>query len=58
MLKGNELDKNKQKDVDLIFRKALGSSFGYKELVYGNKKYVIKYKDSIKDFVEPDFFKG
>lgn len=33
MLKGNELDKNKQKDVDLIFRKALGNSFKYKELV-------------------------
>lgn len=58
LLKGNELDKNKQKDVDLIFRKARGSNSKYKELVYGNKEYAIKYKDSIKDFVEPGFFKG
>ena len=58
LLKGNELDKNKQKDVDLIFRKARGSSSKYKELIYGNKEYAIKYKDSIKDFVEPGFFKG
>ena len=58
LLKGNELDKNKQKDVDLVFRKARGSSSKYKELIYGNKEYAIKYKDSIKDFIEPDFFKG
>lgn len=56
LLKGNELDKNKQKDVDLIFRKKRGSSSRYEELIYGNKESAIKYKDSIRDFVVSDFF--
>ncbi len=57
LLKGNELDKNKQKNVDLVFRKIRGGSSLYEELIYGDKESVIKYKDSIKDFVMPDFFK-
>lgn len=57
LLKGNELDKNKQKNVDLVFRKIRGSSSLYEELIYGDKESVIKYKDSIKDFVMPVFFK-
>ena len=58
LLKGNELDKKKQKDVDLIFRKTRGSSSKYEELIYGDKEFIIKYKDSIKDFVVSDFFDG
>ena len=57
MLKGNELDKNKQKEVDLVFRKTRGSSSRYEELIYGDKASVIKYKEDIKDFVVPDFFR-
>ena len=57
LLKGNELDKNKQKEVDLVFRKTRGSSSRYEELIYGDKASVIKYKEDIKDFVVPDFFR-
>lgn len=55
LLKGNELNKSKQKDVDLIFRKERIGDLKYKELIYGNKECISKYRDNIRDLVASDF---
>lgn len=56
LLKGNELAKSMQKEVDLIFRRLRGSNMPYDELVYGNVQNVSRYKNYIKDYVSNDFF--
>lgn len=56
LLKGNELDKSKQKEVDLIFRKLRSSDLPYKEIVYGNKKNISKYQKFIEGLVDVDLF--
>ncbi len=55
LLKGNKLETNKVKEVDLIFRKPRGSKMPYSELVYGNVADIIQYKEKILDFVSQDF---
>ncbi len=56
LLKGNALDKSKQKEVDLIFRKERSSSSRYEELVYGDKQSINKYKKFIEDLVSVDLY--
>lgn len=57
LLKGNELELNKVKEVDLIFRKTRSSKTPYSELIYGNVSEIIKYKEKITDLISEDFFK-
>lgn len=56
LLKGNELDKSKQKEVDLIFRKLRSSDLPYNEIIYGNKQSISKYQNIIEDLVDIAFF--
>ena len=56
LLKGNELDKSKQKEVDLIFRKLRSSDLPYNEIIYGNKQSISKYQNVIEDLVDIAFF--
>lgn len=51
LLKGNELDKNKQSEVDLVFRRIRGIDSQYEELIYGDEETVGQYKDCVKDLV-------
>lgn len=51
LLKGNKLDKNKSKDVDLIFRKKRSSDKLYDELVWGNKEDIKKYQEKIQNLI-------
>lgn len=57
LLKGNELEKGKLKEVDLIFRKPRSSAILYEDLLFGNKSDIARYKEKIQDFVSKDFFK-
>lgn len=51
LLKGNKLETNKVKEVDLIFRKHRSSELPYSELIYGNVADIVKYKEKIMDFI-------
>ena len=51
LLKGNELNADSSRDVELIFRKPRSSSNSYYELVYGEKEKIIKYHKYIKDLI-------
>ena len=51
LLKGNELDKYKKKEVDLVFRKPRGCKEAYSELIFGNMSDIEKYKDAISDLI-------
>lgn len=55
LLKGNELEASKTKDVDLIFRKTRSNETPYSELIYGKKEDIIKYKEKISDLICQDF---
>ena len=44
LLKGNQLEKDKTKDVDLIFRKPRNDGELYKELIWGKRSDIEKYK--------------
>ena len=55
LLKGNELNKSKSKDVDLIFRKQRSSNKLYEELVWGNKEDIEKYQEKIQNLITPAF---
>ena len=57
LLKGNELEASKTKDVDLIFRKTRNNEKPYSELIYGKKEDIIKYKEKISDLICQDFLK-
>lgn len=50
------MDKSKQKDVDLIFRKMRSSDLPYKELIYGNRQHIRKYRSFIEGLVSADVF--
>lgn len=56
LLKGNELDKTKQKPVELVFRKIRSSDTPFEKLIFGNIKCVDKYREKIESFVSPQFF--
>ena len=55
-MKGNELDKSKYKDVDLVFRKVRSSGQLYADLYYGKREDIVKYQEQIKGFLEEGFF--
>ena len=57
LLKGNELDKNKLKDVDLVFRKVRSSGQLYADLYYGKREDIVKYQEQIKEFLVEGLFK-
>ena len=56
LLKGNELDKSKYKDVDLVFRKVRSSGQLYADLYYGKREDIAKYPGKIKEFLTEGFF--
>ena len=56
LLKGNELDKSKYKDVDLVFRKVSSSGQLYADLYYGKREDIAKYQGKIKEFLTEGFF--
>lgn len=56
LLKGNELDKSKYKDVDLVFRKVRSSGQPYTDLYYGKREDIVKYQEQIKGFLVESFF--
>lgn len=56
LLKNNELDPSKQKEVDLIFRKLRNSNTPYTEMIYGNIEKIKLYQESIKDLIDNKFF--
>lgn len=55
LLKGNELDKSKYKDVDLVFRKVRSSGQPYTDLYYGKREDIVKYQEQIKGFLVESF---
>lgn len=57
LLKGNELNKGKQREVDLVFRKPRGSGTPYEELVYGNIQKLYRYKVFIETLISDAFWK-
>lgn len=58
LLKGNELDKNKAKKVDLIFRKRRSSGKLYEELFWGNAEDIVKYQEKIREQIAQKFFEN
>lgn len=56
LLKSNKLDRSRQKEVDLIFRKPRGSTRPYAEIVYGDVKKIELYKESIQGIVDKKLF--
>lgn len=54
LLKGNELDKYKKKEVDLVFRKPRGCKEAYSELIFGNMSDIEKYKDVISGLISEE----
>lgn len=58
LLKGNELDKNKAKKVDLIFRKRRSSGKLYEELFWGNTEDIVKYQEKIREQIAQKFFEN
>lgn len=52
LLKNNELDTSKQKEVDLVFRKPRGSNTPYKEVIYGDMKKIKLYQKSINGMID------
>lgn len=52
LLKNNELDTSKQKEVDIIFRRLRGSDAPYTEVVYGDMNKLEIYKESVKGLVD------
>lgn len=56
LLKGNELNKEKAKNVDLIFRKPRSSKTLYQELIWGNRENIKKYQHNIQTLITPEFF--
>lgn len=55
LLKGNELEANKMKKVDLVFRKPRSSKNLYEDLIYGNKSDINKYRNEILKFLSKVF---
>ena len=55
LLKGNELDKDKSKNVDLIFRKLRSGGKLYEELVWGDKEDIEKYQEKIQNLISAAF---
>ena len=58
LLKGNEVDKSKVKEVDLIFRKPRSSANSYSELILGTVKDIEKYKSTISELISKEFIKA
>ena len=58
LLKGNELDQNKAKKVDLIFRKRRSSGKLYEELFWGNAEDIVKYQEKIREQIAQKFFEN
>lgn len=56
LLKGNELEKSKAKEVDLVFRKIRDSDSSFEELIFGNKDKIMEYENQIKCLISKDFF--
>lgn len=56
LLKDNELDSTKQKDVDFVFRRCRGSGMPYKEMIYGDIKKIETYRESIEKLVDAEFW--
>ena len=56
LLKGNELDKSKYRDVDLVFRKVRSSGQLYVDLYYGKREDIVKYQEQIKGLLAECFF--
>ena len=52
LLKGNQLEKTKVKNVDLIFRKIRSDRGPYSELIFGRKTDIIKYKPHIEKLID------
>lgn len=56
LLKGNELDALRQKEIDFVFRRLRGSSQLYTEMIYGDLKKMDTYHGNIKKLVDAKFF--
>lgn len=56
LLKGNELDSIKARNIDLVLRRKTGEP-NFKELVSGDKEMLVKYKDAIIDILSEDLKK-
>jgi len=56
LLKGNQLDKSKSKELELVLRKKRKDDF-FSEIIIGDKNKLDKFKESISDLVDDSLLK-